>query len=251
MSLSTSNLSTSPRLLKSLRDSLSNFSATHRLEAVRRLALERGVTGGLLKRIDENRELLELLQRESPQLLKSNPWMVGWLQANDDFFVELAQLLKVHSRDIGFPRAWPGPVATPGAAMATRAARPRAKPRPAADAFLAWVGESLRSGSLSYNKDGAPVHFTADGMALVSPKIFKLYLKNHEYEGDLLVSQDPIKMLQSDLRRGGYNVRGDGVDLFVYELRTTRAQLHCFVLPHPERYLCPLPPVNSVLRRLA
>ena len=70
MSLNKSNLSTSPRLLKSLRDSLSNFSATHRLEAVQRLALERGVTGGLLKRIDENRELLELLQRESPQLIR-------------------------------------------------------------------------------------------------------------------------------------------------------------------------------------
>lgn len=251
MSLSTSNLSTSPRLLKSLRDSLSNFSATHRLEAVRRLALERGVTGGLLKRIDENRELLELLQRESPQLLKSNPWMVGWLQANDDFFVELAQLLKVHSRDIGFPRAWPGSVATPGSKASPKRPKPNSKPRPAADAFLAWVTDSLRNGSLPYNKDGAPAYFTAEGLALVSPKIFKLYLKNHDYEGDLLVSQDPIKMLQSDLRRGGYNVRCDGVDLFVYELRTTRAQLHCFVLPHPERYLSPPPPVSSVLRRLA
>lgn len=45
------------------------------------------------KRIDENRELLELLQRESPELLKRCFWIESWLQSQDEFLAELAHLL--------------------------------------------------------------------------------------------------------------------------------------------------------------
>ena len=69
--------------------------------------------GGAHKRVDENRELLELLQSKAPELLQANPWVIGWLQANDEVFVELAAM----SADMGlrerfavaqgFPRPWP------------------------------------------------------------------------------------------------------------------------------------------------
>lgn len=46
--------------------------------------------GGVRKRIDENRELLELLNRESPQLLQKCPWVVGWLKSQDEYLLALA-----------------------------------------------------------------------------------------------------------------------------------------------------------------
>lgn len=75
------------------------------------------VGGGVHKRIDENRELLELLQREAPEFLASNSWIEGWLSCNDEFFVALeacvpiteGRFLKQALHSSGdFPRPWPG-----------------------------------------------------------------------------------------------------------------------------------------------
>ena len=50
------------------------------------------VGGGAHKRVDENRELLELLQSKAPFLLDQYPWIVGWLRANDEVFVEMGAM---------------------------------------------------------------------------------------------------------------------------------------------------------------
>lgn len=69
--------------------------------------------GGAHKRVDENRELLELLQAEAPLLLKRNPWIVWWLESNDEVFVALARMskeleLQESFRESSvFPRPWP------------------------------------------------------------------------------------------------------------------------------------------------
>lgn len=68
--------------------------------------------GGIVKRIDENRELLELLQKEAPKLLESHPWIEGWIISHDKFFTELKNAEKnpdVHfsERPNIFPRPWP------------------------------------------------------------------------------------------------------------------------------------------------
>lgn len=74
--------------------------------------------GGGLKRIDENRELLELLHKEDPQFLESHPWVVGWFEANDSVLnglVEAFESAGIADRKaaIGrvrrglFPRPWP------------------------------------------------------------------------------------------------------------------------------------------------
>ncbi len=76
--------------------------------------------GGVYKRIDENRELMELLRREAPDLVATHPEIVHWLQAHDDFFCGLEAALA--PKDVqfsprpplpgsgipGFPRPWPG-----------------------------------------------------------------------------------------------------------------------------------------------
>lgn len=45
--------------------------------------------GGIYKRIDENRELVELLQNKAPELVSKNPWVLRWLEAQDDFLCDI------------------------------------------------------------------------------------------------------------------------------------------------------------------
>lgn len=75
------------------------------------------VGGGVHKRIDENRELLELLQQEASELIASKPWIISWVQSNDDFFCELEAVVPLNEgrfldqakrKGSGFPRPWPG-----------------------------------------------------------------------------------------------------------------------------------------------
>lgn len=47
----------------------------------------------LVKRIDETRELVELLQAQAPDLLRTHPWVLLWLEDNDSFLVELAEAI--------------------------------------------------------------------------------------------------------------------------------------------------------------
>lgn len=68
--------------------------------------------GGIYKRIDENRELLELLQSEAPELLAKQPWIVGWLQSQDEFLSDLESAVQMTGvqfpkRTSAFPRPWP------------------------------------------------------------------------------------------------------------------------------------------------
>lgn len=66
---------------------------------------------GIYKRIDENRELLELLLDRAPQLLVDAPWVEGWIKSQDAF---LEALLDCPDKPWSptaslapFPRPWP------------------------------------------------------------------------------------------------------------------------------------------------
>ena len=78
--------------------------------------------GGIYKRIDENRELLELLQAKAPDFLQAHDWVYGWLQHNDKFLTDLEAVTRaaLHGREDltfrarhGFPRSWPSVCAGP------------------------------------------------------------------------------------------------------------------------------------------
>lgn len=89
---------------------LGRLHANRKLKAIDELATKRGNTGGLIKRIDENRELLELLQERVPEFVSSHSWLVGWIKSNDQFFTQLEGILKTHEAQLmskGYPRAWP------------------------------------------------------------------------------------------------------------------------------------------------
>lgn len=84
---------------------LADAVAAHK--ALKDLVFTRGETGGVVKRIDENRELLELLLCVSPELLNQSPWVVGWIKANDSFFIAAADIIS-QGRGGGYAvRAWP------------------------------------------------------------------------------------------------------------------------------------------------
>ena len=53
--------------------------------------------GGIYKRIDENRELLQMLHREAPTLLTQKPWIKGWLESQDAFLCALAESVEPFS----------------------------------------------------------------------------------------------------------------------------------------------------------
>ena len=88
------------------------FDARRKVKAIEELATKRGNTGGLVKRIDENRELLELLQKEAPEFVSSHPWLIGWIEANDQFFTQLDGILGTAKPPHmpNYPRPWPGRV---------------------------------------------------------------------------------------------------------------------------------------------
>ncbi|CAM3592319.1 conjugal transfer nickase/helicase domain-containing protein [Paracidovorax anthurii] len=56
--------------------------------------------------------------------------------------------------------------------------KPSPEPSELAIAFLRWVQQSLVSRELTYNEPGAAVHFVEQGMALVSPLIFRMYARD-------------------------------------------------------------------------
>lgn len=76
-----------------------------------------GTAGGIHKRIDENRELLELLDREAPVLLHAHPYIIHWIRSNDDFLSAIEEIVtaedapfkkRAASHYLGiYPRKWP------------------------------------------------------------------------------------------------------------------------------------------------
>lgn len=70
--------------------------------------------GGIYKRIDENREMVELLKQKYPSLFVDHFWVEGWLKSQDGFLNDLAKtipkdknLKRFNVIEGKFPRPWP------------------------------------------------------------------------------------------------------------------------------------------------
>ena len=126
----------------------------------------------------------------------------------------------------------------------------RAEPSEAALAFIQWVQQGLAGYAIRYNEKGAPVHFVAEGMALVSPLIFKLYVK--ETGG----ATDPFELQREVIRAGWHRVQkeaGKGQsNILSYDVvgkgGRVMSRLSAVVLADADRWVHPLPPANPVLR---
>ncbi len=71
---------------------IARYQAGIQFENLSALLQTRAAGGGIDKRLDENRELLEYLKDNHEEVLMKSPWIVGWIRANDEFF----QLAKQH-----------------------------------------------------------------------------------------------------------------------------------------------------------
>ncbi len=138
----------------------------------------------------------------------------------------------------------------PGVAQAPDAAR----------RFIEWVQQGLSGGTLRVNVAGALVHFVDEGMLLVSPRIFREFADRHQapgYGGYLAgpASEPDIGLfIQRQVLRAGWHLRTDqGINFLTYQvMRGKRLVSHLsgVVIPNPERFIDPLPPVNPLLVRL-
>ncbi|WP_350357279.1 hypothetical protein [Paraburkholderia fungorum] len=88
-----------------------NIKARRQLAAIKQVC--ECSQAGVFKRIDENRELLELLKREAPALMAKCPWVEAWIASQDEFLSDLADAAAVASplSSVPYPRPWPGDVA--------------------------------------------------------------------------------------------------------------------------------------------
>jgi len=126
--------------------------------------------------------------------------------------------------------------------------------RPDADAFFAWIQTSLGDGTLTYNESDSVVHFTREGMAIVTPRAFKLYLEGHPYQSDLGQSKNALNALQKDIQRGGYIQRHKKrkSSFHLYLVKTPDGQLSggrltTYIIPNPQAYILPVPAPNPLL----
>ena len=65
---------------------------------------------GIKKRIDENRELVEFLLEEAPELVKEKSWVLNWLSSQDAFLVDLMNASEVELNPNEIKRGYPRPI---------------------------------------------------------------------------------------------------------------------------------------------
>lgn len=131
---------------------------------------------------------------------------------------------------------------------------PVKEPSEAATAFIQWLQQGLASREIKYNESGAPVHFVEEGMALISPKIFKLYAAQTgpEEQADAVGMQIQREVIKAGWHRMRQIEGGGKVNILRYQIigkgNVPVASLAAVVLMDPDRFVLPVPPVNPVLK---
>ena len=134
------------------------------------------------------------------------------------------------------------------------AAARKEKPSETALSFIQWLQQGLASREIKYNEAGAPVHFTAEGMALVSPLIFKLFASESASQAEAEIQ---AMQVQREVIKAGWHLmtstKGSGrLNILRYEVMgrggTAVGKLSAVVLIDPDRWVLPVPPSNPVLR---
>ena len=131
------------------------------------------------------------------------------------------------------------------------AGRP-SEPTPAAVGFIEWLQLGLSSLALKYNETGALVHFVAEGMALVSPLVFRTYASDTGAASDAQVEAQALQV-QREVIKAGWHLMGPGkVNILKYQVLgrggVPVGKLSAVVLTQPDRWVVPVPPVNPVLK---
>lgn len=94
------------------------------------------------------------------------------------------------------------------------------------------------------------MHFVPEGMALVSPLIFKLYAATQVPEAEIV---DEAMRVQREVVKAGWHVAGASrKNILSYQVigrgGTEAGRLAAIVLTSPGRFVQPVPPTNPVLK---
>lgn len=121
-----------------------------------------------------------------------------------------------------------------------------AEPDPAAIAFMSWLQQGIADGAIKYNEAGAPVHFVQEGMALVTPRIFR------DFTTQCCEEAAEAMTVQRLVIRARWNVIGpENSNILNYAVVGRGGQrvgkLAAVVIQHPERWVNPVPPANLAI----
>lgn len=135
----------------------------------------------------------------------------------------------------------------------------RNSPQPPSEAalrFMAWLQQGLAGGTIAYNETGAMVHFAAEGMLLVSPRIFRHFAERFGEKGDgtpsTLAADKVGTGIQREVIKAGWHVlcpRKTNVHKYQVVRRSGQAgsSLSVMIIRAPQRFIEPVPPVNPHL----
>jgi integrating conjugative element relaxase (TIGR03760 family) len=126
------------------------------------------------------------------------------------------------------------------------------EPTASAREFMSWLQRGLASRELKYNETGALVHFTAEGMALVSPLVFKTFVADQLSIKDSQAEAQALQV-QREVLKAGWHLMGPGkTNILRYQVlgrgNVAVGKLSAVVLIRPERWVIPVPPSNPVLQ---
>lgn len=198
--------------------------------------------------------------RKAKQTLKSNAGQDGDPIAQDlpevrPLFAP-AQQQQMAQRAASLARAQPQPqpvLLIPKLPELPGEAASRKEPSATALAFMQWLQQGLAQRDIKYNETAAPVHFVPEGMALVSPLIFKLYARESGMED---AESAGLQVQREVIKAGWHRMRaaaGKGkVNILRYEVlgrgHAPVGKLSAVVLAEAHRWVQPLPPPNPALR---
>jgi hypothetical protein len=136
--------------------------------------------------------------------------------------------------------------ALPGAA-------PIKVPSPLAIQFMQWLQAGLANHAIRYNDASALVHFVPQGMAIVSPLVFKEFIRECSVPGE---PERAVLTVQREVLKAGWHVPAGGgtnIHRFVVLGRggVAAGRLAAVVLDQPHRWVLPVPPPNPAIQPLA
>ncbi len=131
--------------------------------------------------------------------------------------------------------------------------KPAKEPSQACVEFIHWIQEEIAHHLMTYNQSNSMVHFVPEGVALVSPAIFRSYLKSQSNDVNDVITEADVKQLQKDITDAELHLRHENSNIVFYEVAKKGglklSRLACIVLVNADRYFAPVPPINAVLNR--
>ncbi len=131
--------------------------------------------------------------------------------------------------------------------------KPAKEPSQTCVEFIHWIQEEIAHHLMTYNQSNSMVHFVPEGVALVSPAIFRSYLKSQSDDVNDVITEADVKQLQKEVTDAELHLRHENSNIVFYEVAKKGglklSRLACIVLVAADKYFAPVPPINPVLTR--